>query len=252
MIKTLIVEDEAPAATRLKKMLAEIANDILIVEWIDSVDEAVQWLRVNERPDLIMLDIQLADGLSFEIFKQVQIDSFVIFTTAYDEYAIKAFELNSVDYLLKPIDKEKLSRSIEKYRKLSTGSPQVDINALLQTISSKSEQYKKRFIINMGSKIKSIETCDVAYFYVMDKACFLCTFEGRSYPIDFSLDKLETLIDLDLFFRISRQVMINYKAIEKISIFSKSRIKIDTAHKSEIELLVSSNKSHPFRLWLDR
>ena len=252
MIKTLIVEDEEPAAIRLKKLLNEVADDIEIVNWVDSIEGAVKWLKVNPAPDLLMLDIQLGDGLSFEIFRQVQIESFVIFTTAYDEYAIKAFELNSIDYLLKPIDKEKLDRSIVKFRKLKSPTSQLTINELIQTIESKTGNYKKRFLINMGSKIKSIETKDIASFYVMEKSCFLSTLEGRSYPIDFSLDKLEGLLNPDLFFRINRQAMVNFHAIDKISVFSKSRIKLELNPKNEIEMLVSANKSHEFRMWLDR
>jgi DNA-binding LytR/AlgR family response regulator len=252
MIKTLIVEDEEPAAIRLKKRLLEIADDIDIVGWVESVEDAVKFLQNNNAPDLLMLDIQLADGLSFDIFNQVQVDSFVIFTTAYDEYAIKAFELNSIDYLLKPVDAEKLERSIEKYRKLKSPTPSFNINELIQSMESKNDHYKKRFLVNMGSKIKSIETKNIAYFYVLEKACFLCSYEGRSYPVDFSLDKLESLVSNEHFFRINRQAMINFNAIDKISVLSKSRIRIETNPKSEIELMVSSNKSHAFRLWLDR
>lgn len=252
MIKTLIVEDEAPAALRIQKLLNEVASDVEIVEWVDSVERAISYLTTNKTPDLLILDIQLADGLSFDIFKEVQVDSFVVFTTAYDEYAIKAFELNSIDYLLKPVDKAKLERSIKKYRRLNSPTSQLSINELIQTIEARTGNYKKRFLINMGSRIKSVETKDVAFFYVMEKDTYLCTVEGNNYPVDFSLDKLEGLLNPEQFFRISRQVMISFNAIDKISIFSKSRIKLQTNPKSEIELLVSSNKSHAFRLWLDR
>lgn len=252
MIRTLIIEDEEPAYLRLKKLLNQIADDIEVVDWLDSIESAIKWFAVNKAPDLLMLDIQLADGLSFDIFKNIPIDSFVIFTTAYDEYAIKAFELNSIDYLLKPIDAEKLSKSIEKYRKLNTPTPQFNINELVSIIEGKKSAYKKRFLINMGSKIKSVETKDIAYFYVLEKCAFLSTNTGKSYPVDFSLDKLEAVVDPEFFFRINRQNMVNYHFIEKISVFSKSRIKIETQPKNEHELLVSSNKSHAFRLWLDR
>lgn len=252
MIKTLLVEDEEPAAIRLKKMLNQVADDIELLDWVDSVEGAIKYLENNDAPDLLMLDIQLADGLSFDIFKKVTVDSFVIFTTAYDEYAIKAFELNSIDYLLKPINKDKLERSLDKFRKLSTPTNHVSINDLIQTIEAKSGNYKKRFLINMGSKIKSVETKDVAFFYVMEKGTYLCTFQGKNYPVDFSLDKIEQLINPELFYRISRQAIVNYNAIEKINIFSKSRLKLETNPKSELELLVSANKSHDFRLWLDR
>lgn len=252
MIKTLIIEDEEPAYIRLKKLLEQSADDIEVIDWLDSIESSVKWLAKNEAPDLLMLDIQLADGLSFDIFKQIPIESFVIFTTAYDEYAIKAFELNSIDYLLKPVKAEKLALSIEKYRKLNAPSPQFNINELVSAIEGKKSAYKKRFLINMGSKIKSVETKNIAYFYVMEKSAFLCTIENKHYPIDFSLDKLESLLDPEIFYRINRQNMVNYNAIEKISVYSKSRIKIETNPISEHELLVSANKSHNFRMWLDR
>ncbi len=252
MIRTLIIEDEQPAANRLVKLLTQLASDIQILAVIDSVQNGIAWLQNNPSPDLLFLDIQLADGLSFDIFKQVSVESFIIFATAFDEYAIKAFELNSIDYLLKPIDKEKLERSIIKFRKLNIPTPQFNINELIETIQSKKYLYKKRFLINIGSKIKSIETNNIALFYVLEKNTFMLTFEEKNYPIDFSLDKLENLIDSELFFRINRQYMINYRAIEKISVLSKSRIRIESNPKHTEELLVSSNKSHPFRLWLDR
>lgn len=252
MIKTLIIEDEEPAVIRLKSLLVDVAPDIEIIDCIDSVEDAVKWFENNNDPDLLLLDIQLADGLSFEIFKHVSIESFVIFTTAYDEYAIKAFELNSIDYLLKPIDKSKLKNSINKFRKLNSPTSQISINDLVSAIEEKKSNYKKRFVINMGSKIKSIETKEIAYFYVLEKSTYLKTIQGRDYPIDFSLDKLESLINPELFYRINRQNMINYQVIEKIHVFSKSRIKIETNPKNEHELLVSANKSHNFRLWLDR
>ncbi len=252
MIKALIIEDEEPASVRLKNLLANVAPDIEVLNCLDSIESSVEWLKSNLAPDLIMLDIQLADGLSFDIFKQVDIYSFIIFTTAYDEYAIKAFELNSIDYLLKPIDKLKLERSIAKFRKLSKPAPQLNINELISAIESKKSNYKKRFLINIGSKIKSVETINIAYFYVLEKCTFLKTIQGKNYPIDFSLDKLELLINPDLFFRINRQNIINYNVIEKISVFSKSRIKIETIPQNEHELMVSANKSHSFRMWLDR
>lgn len=252
MIKTLIIEDEEPAANRLKKILTELSSEIELLDCLDSVEKSIFWLQNHPSPDLLMLDIQLADGLSFDIFKHIKIDSFVIFTTAYDEYAIKAFELNSIDYLLKPIDKAKLALSIEKYKKLKGPTPQFNLNELVSAIQGKKGNYKKRFLINMGAKIKSVETDDIAYFYVLEKSAFLCTFDGKNYPIDFSLDKLEMLLDPELFFRINRQHMINFYAIERISVFSKSRIRIESKPKSEEELMVSANKSHEFRLWLDR
>jgi two-component system, LytTR family, response regulator LytT len=252
MIKALFIEDEKPAATRLQKLLGDVAPEIELITTLDSVSQAIEWFKTNPAPDLLILDIQLADGLSFDIFRKVKIDSFVIFTTAFDEYAIKAFELNSIDYLLKPVDALKLAHAIGKFKMISKKQSGFDINALIKTIEERKTNYKKRFIVNIGSKIKSIEITDIVCFYMLDKSIFLYTNDGKSLPIDFSLDKLETLLDPEQFFRVNRQQMINYCYIDKINILSKSRIRIETKPELQEEILVSSAKSHPFREWLDR
>ena len=179
MIKTLIIEDEEPAALRLGKMLKEIEPSIEILDTLDSVEASLKWLECNESPDLIMLDIQLADGLSFDIFKHTAVNSFVIFTTAYDEYAIKAFELNSIDYLLKPVNRTKLEQSIRKYKKMTENNRTVDIQALMETLESRKTNYKKRFAVNIASRIVSVETSSVALFYTLEKSTFLCTDDDR-------------------------------------------------------------------------
>lgn len=252
MINALIVEDENPAAQRLQKMLNAIDKDISIVGIVDSVKSAVEWLKTEESPDLIFMDIQLGDGLSFNIFNEVAIESWVIFITAYDEYAIRAFEVNSVDYLLKPLKEENLARSIDKYKSLSGKSSAIDIDKVLLAIQHEKQNYKKRFMINLGTKIKSINTSDIISFYLLDKATYAFTNEGRSYPVDYSLDRIEEMVCPEDFFRINRQTIVNHSGINKISVFSKSRIRIETSPASEIELMVSSKKSHTFRLWLDK
>ncbi len=253
MIRTLIVEDEQPAAARLEKLLKEVEPGIEVLDVIDSVEHAIKWFETNEAPDLLMLDIQLADGLSFDIFKRAKVDSFVIFTTAYDEYAIRAFELNSIDYLLKPVDRARLQNSIQKYRKLSPRNQQVDIGTLMETLEGRKSNFKKRFAVNVGSKIISVETRAVAYFYSLERSIFLCTGDNHHYPIDFSLEHLEQLLDPELFFRINRQVIIQYSSIEKIHILSRSRVKLETnPPASQDDMLVSSARTHAFRLWLDR
>lgn len=251
MINALIIEDEFPAAARLEKLLSEISKEINILDKIDSVSSAVKWFQENKHPSLLFLDIQLADGLSFDIFKKVNIESFVIFTTAYDEFAIKAFELNSVDYLLKPIDKQKLTASIDKFKRFNSAKFSIPIETLLESIAGKSHNYKKRFAINIGARIKSIETDAVCYFTSLEKNTFLKTFDDHEYPIDFSLDRLETLLDPEKFFRINRQTIIQYNAIDKINILSKSRVQLNVAGASE-PILVSTAKSHSFRIWLDK
>lgn len=252
MTEILIIEDEGPAASRLKKMLEEMDPQVKVLAILESVSSAVRWFRVNAHPDLLMLDIQLADGLSFEIFKQVRIDSFVIFTTAYDEYSIKAFELNSIDYLLKPVDQEKLARALEKFHRLHQQTSSLDIQALMAAMDQTRKTYKERFAVNVGTRIKSIEIRQIAYIYSMEKSTFLCTVEGRHYPIDFSLDKLEQMLDPQLFFRISRQYTLQYDAIDRIQILSKSRVAIHTKPATRDPLLVSTARTHQFRMWLDR
>jgi len=252
MIRVLIVEDEQPAAARLEKLLKKVDSNIQVLDVIDSVDGAIKWFGKNDSPELLMLDIQLADGLSFDIFKQIEVDAFVIFTTAYDEYAIRAFELNSIDYLLKPVNPEKLQKSIQKYQKLAGRNQQVNLESLMEVLDQRKSPYKKRFAVNVGSKIISVETCSVAYFYSMEKSTFLCTNGNHHYPLDFSLEHLEQLLDPELFFRINRQVIIQYNSIEKVHILSRSRVKVETNPPAHEDLLVSTARTHPFRLWLDR
>lgn len=252
MIRALIVEDEKHAAQRLQNILSDVCEDVSIIGQTDSIETSVEWLKNNPSPDLIFMDIQLGDGVSFNIFKEVPVDAWVIFITAYDEYAIRAFEVNSVDYLLKPLKEEDLARSITKYRALSGHKNAFDIDKVLRAITTEKQNYKKRFMINLGSKIKSINTTDIVTFQVMEKATYAFTNEGRSYPVDYSLDAIEEMINPEDFFRINRQAIVNHSGIERISVFSKSRIRLETRPQSETELLVSSKKSNGFRKWLDK
>ena len=252
MIETIIIEDEEPAALRLKKLLKSLDTEIEILEILDTVKSAVNWLENHPQPDLIMLDIQLGDGLSFDIFRKIKINSYVIFTTAYDEYAIKAFELNSIDYLLKPVDELKLSYSLQKYKKFHSLSQTVNIGKLLETIESKKEKFKKRFVVNIANKIKVTDTDEIAFFYSKEKNSYMCTTDNRNYPLEFSLDHIEEMLNPEMFFRISRQFIVSYRSISKIDIFSKSRIRIETKPRAEEEMLVSSTRTAEFRIWLDK
>ncbi len=252
MIRTVIIEDEIPAALRLQKLLKEVEPGIQVETVLESVSGSIRWLSEHPPPDLLMLDIQLADGLSFEIFREVSIDSFVIFTTAYDEYAIKAFELNSVDYLLKPVDRKKLAQAISKLERLRGAGQGINIHALMEAMERDRKRYKERFVINMGSAIRSIEAGRIAYFYTMEKSTYLCTDQDRHFPVDHSLDRLEELLDPNEFFRINRQYTISYRAIEKINVLSKSRISVQTRPATSEPLLVATARTHSFRQWLDR
>lgn len=251
-MKALIIEDEAVAANRLEKQLDEVAPEIKVLAKIGSIKDAVKWLTVNSS-DLIFLDIQLSDGISFSIFEQVSIDTPVIFTTAYDQYSIKAFELNSIAYLLKPIRKKDLSESLQKLQKLKSAFS-IDFGQLLAEMQGAKPEYKKRFVIQIGNKIKMVETADVAFFYAMEKSVFMKTFGGSSYPLEFSLDKLENLIDSSKFFRINRKYLVNMDAIESMTAWSRSRVKLkmNPAADDEMETIVSVDRSPEFKEWLNK
>ncbi|MEI6751909.1 MAG: LytTR family DNA-binding domain-containing protein [Paludibacter sp.] len=252
MIKVLIIEDEQPAAKRLEKMLAEIAPDVEITNRCDSIESSIAYIQSGAKPDLIFLDIQLGDGLSFDIFKQVEISCPIIFTTAYDEFAIRAFELNSIDYILKPVSKEKLEKSIEKYRKISQQNSSSDWSALASLLEKGKREYKQRFLVYVGEHLHSVQTSDIAYFYSVEKSTFLVSQAGKSYSVDFSLDKLETVVSGDDFFRINRNYLVEFRSIKKINILSKSRIKLMLEPATTDEILISTARTHDFREWLDR
>jgi DNA-binding LytR/AlgR family response regulator len=251
MINILIIEDEEPAANRLKKMVAELEPDANVLENIVSVNSAVQWLKQNPSPDLIFSDIQLSDGLSFEIFKSVEVQCPVIFITAYDQYAIDAFKVNSIDYLLKPIKKDDLEVALNKFKKLSIkDTSAIDINKVLEAFNSPKSEYKTRFIVRYGEHIKTIKIEEVAYFYTEDKINFLTTNEGRRYTIDYNLDNLEGMLDPKTFFRINRQFIISIHAISEMFSYSKSRVLVKLNPPSKHETIVSTERSGDFKLWL--
>lgn len=252
MINVLIVEDEMPAANRLAKMMIEIEPDCKIVANCDSIESAVQFLRTATPPDLIMLDIQLGDGISFDIFNQVDICCPVIFTTAYDIYALKAFELNSIDYLLKPVNKEKLKLSIQKFLKLRQHSVSQNWQLIANILDQNKKDYKQRFLITVGEHLHSINIVDIAFFYSVEKSSFLTTHQNKTYPLDLSLDKLESILSPSDFFRINRQCIVSFAAINKMIILSKSRVKLQINPQPESETLVSTARTQDFKKWLDR
>jgi two-component system, LytTR family, response regulator LytT len=252
MITALIIEDEEHAALRLKKLLRKLDPEIEILSTLDTIESSVKWFENHPAPDIIMLDIQLGDGNSFEIFRKVKIDSYVIFTTAYDEYALRAFELNSIDYLLKPVDETRLANSLQKFRKFHPTAKSINVEKLLESFTNKKEILKKRFVVSIANKIKVVNTDEVAYFYSKEKNTFLCTTDNHHYPLDFSLDQTEQMLNPELFFHISRQYIVNFSCINKITVFSKSRIKIETNPLAAEEMLISSSRTADFRVWLDK
>lgn len=250
-MKVLIIEDEEPAAERLKDLLIQLVPEIEFAEPIVSIRTAVNFLSTHPQLDLIFLDIHLADGSSFDIFNQVEIETPVIFITAYDEYALKAFKVNSIEYLLKPVKKDELANAIEKWKKIFGKKDELpDINALLMTLGKKENAYKKRFLVRYGEHIRTIETDDIAYFYTEEKNNFFRTKDNQNYPCDFQLDKLESLLDPHRFFRINRQFIINIEAIDQMFAFSKSRVKVVLRPPINLDTIVSTERSPHFKEWL--
>ena len=245
-MKVVIIEDEKPAARLLKRKVEVLNCEVITV--LSSVTESIEWFLQNEHPDLVLVDIQLSDGLSFEIFEQVEIKSSVIFTTAYDEYALKAFKLNSIDYLLKPIDENELKAAIEKF--LSLQNKTVFNQQSLNTIYS--SNFKKRFVVKTGNIIKIIDVNDIECFYSAFKSSFLTTVENRSFSLDDSMETIEKEVDNECFFRVNRQFIINLKAIKEISIYSNSRLKISLNNYKEEEIIVSREKVQAFKEWISR
>lgn len=251
-MKVLIIEDENAAARRLEKLLKEVAPDAVVLRQLDSVEGSVLWLEHNPHPDLIFLDIHLADGASFDIFEHVQITCPVIFITAYDEYALQAFKVNAVDYLLKPIKSSELAAALDKYQKVFKPAQAPDFTALLATLKSQQEtNYLQRMLIRLGHSLKLVDLADAAYFYTKDKITFLITrSNGKRYPVDYPLDKLENMLDKKVFFRINRQFIVNVASIREMHPYSKSRVKVEMDPPTDIDTIVSTERSAEFKRWL--
>ena len=253
-MKVLIIEDEQLAAERMVELLNLYDKSIEIIETFDSVKDSVQWLTNTPQPDLIFMDIQLADGLCFDIFEQVVLECPVIFTTAYEEYAIKAFKVNSVDYLLKPIDFSELKNSIEKFQKhfQISNQPLIIHSDIIQNVKKLlSKPCINRLVIKVGEHLKSVSTDDILYFFSQEKTTNIFTSKSKKFIVDYSLDHLKGLLDDEKFFRISRKYIINRDAISDIIVYSKSRLKVKLINQEEDDLIVSRDKVNAFKKWLD-
>ncbi len=251
-MNVLIIEDEKPAARRLNRMLAEL--NIEVNTMLHSVEEALNWFQTNEHPDLIFLDIQLSDGLSFEIFEEIPVKSAIIFTTAYDEYALKAFKLNSIDYLLKPIDDDELKVAVDKYKEQQPKSNniQVDINEIRKLlINPIDRKYKKRFTIKIGQHIKIIHTDNIECMYSENKATYIHTNENRNYLIDHSLEHWYDNLDPEQFFRVNRTFIVHINAIKDIISYTNSRLKLVLHSFTDQEIIVSRERVKDFKNWID-
>ncbi|MFD2999696.1 LytR/AlgR family response regulator transcription factor [Pontibacter toksunensis] len=255
-MRIFIIEDEKLAADRLTNMLLQLDNTAEVVATAPSVCKAVETLRLRPQLDLIFMDIQLADGLSFEIFEQVPVEVPVVFTTAYDAYAIKAFKVNSIDYLLKPIDADELQAALEKFRKLNrqaTATPQQGaLEQALQLLSGK-KNYKNQFVVKVGEHLHLIPVEEVASFYSYEKATFLQCASGKRYAIDYTMEQVEQLVNPDVFYRVNRSYLVRQKAIKDIITWSNSRLKLELHHSAPAgEVVVSREKVQSFKSWLDR
>lgn len=251
-MRVLIIEDEPQAAARIERLIKELVPSALILDKLDSVKRAVEWFSKNPKPDLALMDIQLADGLSFKIFEHVEIRCPVIFTTAYDEYALKAFKVNSIDYILKPVDRDELNNALVKLTTLTkrdnTDSLQENINQVINLLSKK---FKERFIVKVGEHLHTIQVKDIIYFYSHDKTTFCVTLEGRTMIIDFSLEQLETMLDPEIHFRVNRKYLIKLAAIKDIITYTNSRLRLILLASTDNDIIVARERVQEFKQWLD-
>lgn len=251
-MKVIIIEDEQFAAMRLRKMIKEYDSNIEILAELESVKESIEWFKSNKEPDLIFLDIHLEDDLSFAIFDKVDISCPIIFTTAFDEYAIKAFKLKSIDYLLKPIVQEELVVALKKYKEFAGNkSSSTELNSLYDLIVNQNQNYRERLSISFGAKIKSIQIDEVAYFTSEEGMTYAYLHNKSNYPVDLSLDKLNAELNPNKFFRINRQILLSIDAIKDVHVYPKSRLKLDLNPKYDNEVFVSIDKVTSFKKWLN-
>lgn len=255
-MEVLIIEDEEPAADRLIALIEQYNSDIRILAVLPSISASIKWLSENRQPDLIFLDVHLADGLCFEIFSQVKIQSPIIFCTAYNQYALDAFQLHSIDYILKPVQYEKLEKSLQKRDNMLGHSkpqlPEIDLNKLVKAIQFQKQTYKTRFMVKIGVKIKPIKIEQIAYFFSSNKLTLLVDKDGRNFPVDYSLDDLMSLLDPDLFFHINRKLIIHIDAVHEIHPYFKGRLKLILTPPLEdgSDIVISSQKTPHFKIWL--
>ena len=260
-MKILIVEDEDLAVKKLKKTLQSVDETASVVGEADSIKTTVNWLQNNPAPDLILMDIELADGQSFEIFNHVQVKSPVIFITSYDEYALKAFKVNSIDYLLKPVQKEELQAAMDKYRKLKEtytvqeqATENVSLDRLVKELKEKLQpkEYRKRFLVKLGQRLVSIEVEDIAYFFSDGRLNFFMTNDNKKFVVDYTMDELDDMIDPQQYFRISRSFYVSAGCIDKIDDYFGNRLILGLRPALDKEALVSREKVSDFKKWMGK
>ena len=252
MIRTIIIEDEKPAVRRLEKLLG-FFSDLEVVASLNSVEESVDWFQENEHPQLIFSDIVLGDGLSFDIFDKVSTKAFIIYTTAFDQYTLKAFKLNSIDYLLKPIDEDDLEIAVNKFKARNSNASNLSLDFEMikkMLVNPVDRVFKKRFTIKVGQQLKMITIDEIECFYSENKGTYLHTFDNRNYLLDVTLEQLENELDPQNFYRVSRKFIIPMKAIKEIQIYSNSRLKVILPTYKEDEVIVSREKVAEFKSWI--
>jgi DNA-binding LytR/AlgR family response regulator len=245
----VIIEDESPAASRLSKLIMEVLPLAHILAVLDSIDAAKKWFLQNAKPELVFMDIHLADGSAFDLLKLVKIDCPIIFTTAYDKYALEAFKAQSIDYILKPVKKADLEGALQKMRDMQHLFRQSDASVTAK-INTAPTEYKKRFMIRFGEHIKTLTIDEVAYFFSENKNTLARTTDGRTFPMDANLDSLENMLDPNDFFRVNRQFIISLKAIDEMKTYSKARVIIKLKPAVKDSPVVSSERSAEFKAWL--
>lgn len=250
-MQVLIIEDELPAANRLVKMLEGIDSSIQVVNRIDSVEASVKFLQTDPAVDLIFMDIQLADGLSFDILSQVNIQTPVIFTTAFDQYTLKAFKVNSIDYLLKPIDEKELRQAVDKYNRIYR-QPESDYpDKLLQLVKEINlRQYKERLLIKRGQQLSYLKTNSIAYCFADGKLCYAVDFSGNRHMIENNLSVLEEQLQPSRFFRINRHLLVNIESVKKVHTWLGGRLKLEIDPGTSVETIVSRERVNAFKEWL--
>jgi len=251
-MNAVIIEDEKLAAQKLQKMLTKIQPSLNIVKVMGSIEEAVDFFQNEHDVELVFLDIHLSDGSSFNIFDKIEIKAPIIFTTAYDEYALKAFKVNSIDYLLKPIAETDLLKALDKLKNITEKEEKVNVEKFLSAFKENKPVHKQRFLVSYGSQIKSIKAEETAYFYADNKMVFLVSHSGHKYVTDETLDRLEHSLDCMEFFRVNRTFMIGINSIKQMHTYSRSRIKIDLLPECEKECIVSTEKCGGFKEWLGK
>jgi len=251
-MNVLVVENEHPAADKIVRLLKKLDKSITVMDVIETVEDAINRLQENPLPDLILMDIQLDDGLCFEIFDTINVDTPVIFTTAYDEYTLRAFKVNSIDYLLKPVEEESLRTALAKFKKLHADKDPFrrDFRQLIHEFRN---QYKSRFLIRIGDKFRSVPAAEISHFHITERSVFLNDFNGRDYGIDNSLDQLQEMLDPRKFFRINRECIVNIDSISLMYSYSSSRLQLSLKGQEQNELfVVSRDKVSEFKKWIDR